>query len=62
VSETAREIALETERVYYLPVCALCASSQIVSTEEDSWCEECKEWMSAETISLCVFPAGGKDQ
>lgn len=39
-------------RAYQLPVCSLCGSDRIVSTEEDSWCEECKEWMSAEEVDV----------
>lgn len=43
------------DRVYLVPVCAICASDAIVSTQDDSWCEECHEWMSAETITVGVL-------
>lgn len=35
---------------YTMHVCSLCGGERFVSTEEDSWCEDCKEWMSAREV------------
>jgi CDGSH-type Zn-finger protein len=36
------------ERKYEIAICSLCGSDNIFSTEHDSWCDGCHEWMSAE--------------
>lgn len=46
-----------TDRVWELFVCALCGSDRIVSTEDDSWCEECHEWMNADSVQVGVLPS-----
>lgn len=45
-----------SDQVYQLPVCSCCGSDRIASTEDDSWCESCHTWMSAELVTVGVLP------
>jgi hypothetical protein len=38
------------ERKYEIAVCTICGSDNIFSTEHDSWCDDCREWMNAEVV------------
>lgn len=41
-------------REYTMGVCSLCGSDDIMSNSEDSYCNECKEWMSC--LVIVVVP------
>lgn len=43
-----------SEHTYTIHVCSLCGSDDIMSNSEDSYCNECREWMSS--IPLEVRP------
>lgn len=44
-------------RSYVIFGCSLCGSDDIMSNEDDSYCNECKKWMSG--VPLTVVPAAG---
>lgn len=41
-------------REYVIYVCALCGSDDVMSNDEDSYCNDCKQWMNCD--ELVVVP------